>query len=51
MNIVNGQSGNLFSPYFNDQFDAWYRGSTFVLPFTPETVEESAAHRLTLVAR
>ena len=49
LNIVNGQSGNLFSPYFNDQFDAWYRGTTFGLPFKPETVERTAAHRLTLV--
>jgi penicillin amidase len=50
LNIVNGQSGNLFSPYFNDQFDAWYRGTTFALAFKPETVERTAAHRLTLVA-
>jgi penicillin amidase len=49
LNIVNGQSGNLFSPYFNDQFDAWYRGTTFELPFKPETVERTAAHHLTLV--
>jgi penicillin G amidase len=50
INIVNGQSGNLFSPYFNDQFEAWYRGTTLQLPFAPETVERTAAHRLTLVA-
>jgi penicillin amidase len=49
LNIVNGQSGNLFSPYFNDQFQAWYRGTTFGLPFKPETVDRTAAHRLTLV--
>jgi penicillin G amidase len=49
LNIVNGQSGNLFSPYFNDQFEAWYRGTTFRLAFKPETVEGTAAHRLRLV--
>jgi penicillin amidase len=49
LNIVNGQSGNLFSPYFNDQFEAWYRGTTFGLAFNPETVEKTAAHRLRLV--
>jgi penicillin G amidase len=49
LNIVNGQSGNLFSPYFNDQFEAWYRGTTFGLAFKPETVERTAAHRLRLV--
>jgi penicillin amidase len=49
LNIVNGQSGNLFSPYFNDQFEAWYRGTTFRLAFNPQTVEATAAHRLRLV--
>lgn len=49
LNIVNGQSGNLFSPYFNDQFEAWYRGTTFRLPFKPETVQGTAAHKLLLV--
>jgi len=49
LNIVNGQSGNLFSPYFNDQFEAWYEGTTFGLAFKPETVERTAAHRLRLV--
>ena len=49
LNLVNGESGNLFSPYFNDQFEAWYRGTTFGLAFKPETVERTAAHRLRLV--
>jgi len=49
LNIVNGQSGNLFSPHFNDQFEAWYRGTTFRLAFTPQTVEATAAHHLRLV--
>jgi penicillin amidase len=51
LNIVNGQSGNLLSPYFNDQFEAWYRGTTFGLAFKPETVEKTAAHRLKLVGQ
>jgi penicillin amidase len=49
LNIVNGQSGNLFSPYFNDQFEAWYGGKTFGMAFKAETVERTAAHRLRLV--
>jgi len=49
LNIVNGESGNLFSPYFDDQFEAWYRGTTFALPFNPETVERTAKHRLRMV--
>ena len=48
LNIVNGQAGDLFSPYFNDQFEAWYRGTTFGLAFKPETVDKTAAHRLRL---
>ncbi len=48
LNIVNGQSGNLFSPYFNDQWEAWYTGATFALPYTMEAVRHSAAHRLML---
>jgi penicillin amidase len=48
LNIVNGQSGNLFSRYFNDQWEAWYTGATFALPYTAEAVEHSAEHRLVL---
>jgi penicillin amidase len=48
LNIVNGQSGELFSPYFNDQFEAWYRGTTFALPFNSAEVEKKAVHRLRL---
>ncbi len=48
LNIVNGQSGNLFSPYFNDQWEAWYTGKTFALPFTAGAVERAATHRLLL---
>jgi penicillin amidase len=48
LNIVNGQSGNLLSPYFNDQWEAWYTGATFALPYTAEAVQHSAAHRLLL---
>jgi len=48
LNIVNGQSGNLFSPYFDDQWTAWYTGATFALPFTAEAAERSAPHRLVL---
>jgi penicillin amidase len=48
LNLVNGESGNLFSPYFNDQWPAWYGGTTFALPFSQAAVEGSAAHRLRL---
>ncbi|MGA2992718.1 MAG: penicillin acylase family protein [Candidatus Korobacteraceae bacterium] len=48
LNLVDGQSGNLFSPYFDDQWPAWYAGTSFALPFSKAAEEGSAAHRLTL---
>jgi penicillin amidase len=48
LNTVTGQGGNFLSPYYLDQWKAWYEGSTFMLPFTPQAVESSGKHRLTL---
>jgi penicillin G amidase len=48
LNIVNGQSGNIFDEHFNDQWDAYYHGRTFTLPFSPEAVEQAAQHHLRL---
>jgi penicillin amidase len=48
LNVVTGQSGNFLSPYYMDQWKAWYTGFTFVLPFSKSAVEESATHRLLL---
>jgi penicillin amidase len=48
LNIVAGQSGQIFSPYYMDQWDAWYHGSTLALPFSAAAVDHSAAHRLEL---
>jgi penicillin G amidase len=48
LNTVTGQGGNFLSPYYMDQWKAWYQGSTFPLPFTPRAVENSGAHRLVL---
>jgi penicillin amidase len=48
LNTVTGQGGNFLSPYYLDQWKAWYEGSTFTLPFTPRAVEANGAHRLTL---
>src|SRR6185369_3921459 len=49
LNIVNGQSGHLLSPYLNDQFDAWYHGKTFALPYSEAAFTASTQHKLTLV--
>jgi penicillin G amidase len=48
LNTVTGQGGNFLSPYYMDQWQAWYEGSTFSLPFTSHAVEASGVHRLVL---
>jgi penicillin amidase len=48
LNTVTGQGGNFLSPYYMDQWQAWYEGSTFSLPFTSQAVEASGVHRLVL---
>jgi penicillin amidase len=51
LNIVNGQSGHVMSPNFNDQWSAWYYGTTFSFPWTIAAVEKTTAHKLTLAPR
>ena len=48
LNLVTGQSGQLTSPYYMDQFPAWYEGWSFPLPFSPAAVEKACAHTLVL---
>jgi penicillin amidase len=48
LNTVTGQGGNFLSPYYMDQWKAWYEGSTFTLPFTAKAVEVTGMHRLVL---
>lgn len=48
LNTVTGQSGNFLSPYYMDQWKAWYSGRTFILPFSKTAVENTAMHRLML---
>jgi penicillin G amidase len=48
LNIVTGQGGNFLSPYYMDQWEAWYGGTTFTLPFSAKAVEGAKTHRLTL---
>ena len=48
LDIVNGQSGNIFDEHYNDQWNAYYHGQTFPLPFSPDAVERAAAHHLRL---
>lgn len=48
LNIVTGEGGNFLSPYYLDQWKAWYEGTTFTLPFSASAVEKSKQHRLML---
>lgn len=49
LNTVTGQSGNFLSPYFMDQWSAWYNNTTFDLPFTDAAVAHTKTHELTLI--
>jgi penicillin amidase len=48
-NIVLGESGNPLSPYFRDQWNDWYGGTTFAFPFSPAAVNAVAKHTLRLL--
>ena len=48
LNIVTGQAGNFLSPYYMDQWNAWYDGSTFTLAFSPGAVNAARVHQLVL---
>ena len=48
-NIVLGESGNPLSPYFRDQWNDYYHGTTFALPFTPAAVAAQTQHTLRLL--
>jgi penicillin amidase len=51
LNLVTGESGIFLSPYYMNQWAAWYGGSTFVFPFSQAEVERHRAHEMTLVPR
>jgi len=48
LNLVTGESGIFLSPYYLDQWKAWYGGSTFVFPFSEAAVEKHRVHQMTL---
>jgi penicillin amidase len=48
LNVVTGNAGNFLSPYYMDQWKAWYTGYTFILPFSKSAVDKAAAHRLVM---
>ncbi len=48
-NIVLGESGNPYSPYFRDQWSYWYNGKTFSLPFSNAAIAAQTTHTLQLI--
>jgi penicillin amidase len=51
LNLVTGESGIFLSPYYMDQWAAWYGGSTFVFPFSQAAVERHRVHEMMLEPR
>ena len=47
-NLVTGEAGNFLSPFYMDQWQAWYKGSTFPWPLSQRAVEAASAHHLRL---
>ena len=47
--IVLGESSDPYSPYFRDQWADYYGGTTFALPFTPQSVAAQTRHTLRLL--
>ncbi len=49
LNLVTGEAGNFLSPYYMDQWDAWFEGHTFIWPFSKAATDKSTTHRLMLM--
>jgi penicillin amidase len=47
-NITLGESGQLLSPHYQDQFETWYQGESLPMLFGDPAVEGGAAHKLVL---
>jgi penicillin amidase len=48
LNLVLGESGSPASPWFLDQWPAWYNGTTFPMPFSTAAINAATTHTLTL---
>jgi penicillin amidase len=50
-NVVIGESGQISSPYYMDQWDAWYNNKTFTLEYSDAAIQTGRAHELTLAPK
>jgi len=48
LNLVTGEAGNFLSPYYMDQWKAWYEGYTFKLPYSEKAVAAAKRHELVM---
>jgi penicillin amidase len=48
LNLVTGEAGNFLSPYYMDQWKAWYEGYTFKVPYSEKAVTAGKRHELVL---
>jgi len=51
LNLVLGESADPVSPWFMDQWKAWYGGTTFPMPFSDAATQAAAKHALVLVPK
>lgn len=51
LNLVTGEAGNFLSPYYMDQWNAWYHDFTFPWPFSGQATERAGVHRLVLAPK
>lgn len=47
-NITLGESGQVFSPYYRDQFQTWYQGQSLPMLFGDMAVDKGTVHKLVL---
>src|SRR5579862_2235904 len=50
LNLVTGEAGNFLSPYYLDEWDAWYSNFTFPWAYSSDAVQKNGTHLLTLTA-
>ncbi len=51
LNLVTGESGVFLSPYYMDEWKAWYEGTTFPFAFSQAAVAQHRVHDMTLIPR
>ena len=48
LNLVSGEAGNFLSPFYMDEWEAWYKGYSFPWPFSANALAASRTHQLKL---